>query len=76
MTLRLRTGQDRVELEVSDDGRGDRGRPALPGTRMGLRGMRERMDSVGGTLEAGPKPAGGWLVRATVPAASVPEETR
>lgn len=76
VTLRLRTGQDRVELEVSDDGRGDRGRPALPGTRMGLRDMRERMDSVGGTLEAGPKPAGGWLVRATVPAASVPEETR
>lgn len=84
VTLRLRTEEDRVELEVSDDGRGARGRPAVPGTRMGLRGMRERMDSVGGAVDAGPKPTGGWLVRAAVPtaeshtpvAATSPEETR
>ena len=68
VTLRLRTEEDRVELEVSDDGRGVPGRPLVPGTHMGLRGMRERMDSVGGTVDAGPKPGGGWLVRATVPA--------
>lgn len=69
VTLRLRTEEDRVELEVSDDGRGASGRPLVPGTGMGLRGMRERMDSVGGTVDAGPKPSGGWLVRATVPTA-------
>lgn len=67
VTLRLRTEEDRVELEVSDDGRGTRGRPLVPGTHLGLRGMRERMDAVGGTVDAGPKPTGGWLVRATVP---------
>lgn len=69
VTVRLRTEPDRVELEVSDDGRGARGRPLLPGARMGLRGMGERMDAVGGTVDAGPKPTGGWLVRASVPTA-------
>lgn len=64
--VRLRTEADRVELEVSDDGRGSATAGRL-GTRMGLTGMRERIDSVGGTLEVGPKPHGGWLVRATVP---------
>ncbi|RKQ34209.1 sensor histidine kinase [Kocuria tytonis] len=68
VTVRLRTGTDRVELEISDSGRGSRlGGSAAGGAGMGLTGMRERMASVGGTLEAGPKPDGGWLVRATVP---------
>ena len=69
VTVRLRSEADRVELEVSDDGRGGRSLPRAAGTRMGLRGMRERMDSVGGTVDAGPKPTGGWLVRAAVPTA-------
>lgn len=81
--VRLRTGADRVELEVSDDGRGSgtgvaggtAGTARTLGTRMGLTGMRERVDSVGGTLEVGPKPHGGWLVRATVPAAQAPART-
>lgn len=71
VAVRVRTEPHRVELEVSDDGRGAAAPGArLPGTRMGLRGMRERIDSVGGTLEAGPKDHGGWLVRATVPLAT------
>lgn len=81
--VRLRTEADRVELEVSDDGRGSgtgvaggtAGTARTLGTRMGLTGMRERVDSVGGTLEVGPKPHGGWLVRATVPAAQAPART-
>jgi signal transduction histidine kinase len=75
VTLRLRTEAGRVELEVSDDGRAGRGLPRAAGTRMGLRGMRERMDSVGGTVDAGPKPTGGWLVRATVPAGAPARES-
>ena len=73
--VRLRTEPGCVELEVSDDGRarpepaagpGDRG--ALPtGAGLGLVGMAERMASVGGAVRAGPKPEGGWLVRASVP---------
>lgn len=68
VTVRLRTGTEQVELDVSDDGRGARlGDAPAAGTGTGLVGMAERMASLGGTLEAGPKAEGGWLVRATVP---------
>ncbi|KUP27981.1 sensor histidine kinase [Kocuria rhizophila] len=68
VTVRLRTEASRVELEISDNGRGARpGNPAAHGTGTGLIGMEERMASMGGTLDAGPKADGGWLVRATVP---------
>lgn len=66
--VRLRTEAGRVELEISDNGRGARlGDPAAHGTGTGLIGMAERMASMGGTVDAGPKADGGWLVRATVP---------
>lgn len=50
-----------LTIEVSDDGVGIQ-RP--PGR--GLRGMRERVTAVGGTLEAGPSDEG-WRVRAMMP---------
>lgn len=50
-----------LTIEVSDDGVGIQ-RP--PGR--GLRGMRERVAAVGGTLEAGPS-GEGWRVRAMMP---------
>ncbi|GAA1622589.1 MULTISPECIES: sensor histidine kinase [Brevibacterium] len=37
------------------------------GTGLGIVGMRERMSALGGTLDAGPKSRGGWLVRARIP---------
>ena len=37
-------------------------------TGAGLASMAERVASVGGSLEAGPGPAGGWRVRIAVPA--------
>ncbi|MDO4920022.1 sensor histidine kinase [Kocuria sp.] len=74
LTVRLRTERERVELEVSDDGRGGHpGGPGPSGTGLGVVGMRERITALGGVLEAGPKPHGGWLVRATVPAVREPE---
>ncbi|MCA5892058.1 sensor histidine kinase [Isoptericola sp. NEAU-Y5] len=43
----------------------------------GLIGMRERAEFVGGTLDAGPAPGGGWRVRLTVPrTASAPAPSR
>lgn len=33
----------------------------------GLQGMKERAALLGGTLTAGPKPAGGWVVEAELP---------
>lgn len=42
--------------------------PLEPGpTGHGLRGLRERATLLGGTLDAGPVPGGGWRVRAVLP---------
>ena len=58
-TVRLRYFDDGVEVEVTDDGRG-LGRIGAGG--QGLSGMRERAAVYGGSIEAGPVPAGGWRV--------------
>ena len=65
VAVRLRSRQDSVELEVSDDGFG--ARRNIPGTGNGLAGMRERVIAVGGHLETGSKPRGGFRVRAEIP---------
>jgi signal transduction histidine kinase len=57
---------DRLVLDVHDEGQRRR---APAGNGSGLLGMRERAVSVGGELEAGPAPGGGWHVIATLPAA-------
>jgi signal transduction histidine kinase len=56
---------DVVHIEVSDDGRGHR--PDVPSSGQGLIGMRERVELFGGTLSVGPRPGGGYRVRATIP---------
>lgn len=53
------------ELTVSVTNRGAV-RSASTGSGVGLVGMRERAEAVGGTLEAGPA-AGGWRVNARMP---------
>jgi signal transduction histidine kinase len=52
-----------LEVEVRDDGAGKTSRSR--GTGVGIRGMRERAESTGGRLVAGPGPDGGFHVRAT-----------
>ncbi len=68
--VRLRYLDDAVELEVADDGsragRARLGADQAP-SGLGLVGMRERVAADGGTLEAGPRTRGGYLVRARVP---------
>ena len=39
---------------------------------MGIVGMRERARSLGGTLEAGPGPGGGFRVQAVLPVGGRP----
>ncbi|MCR6711998.1 MAG: histidine kinase [Demequina sp.] len=54
-----------VSLTVSDDGRGAAARGDGSGT--GITGMHERVTLFGGTLSAGPRAGGGFLVRARLP---------
>ncbi|WP_425831318.1 sensor histidine kinase [Streptomyces fractus] len=57
---------DAVTVTVTDTGRGAT-TDDLAGTGRGLTGMRERTALYQGTLEAGPRPAGGWRVRLRIP---------
>lgn len=61
--VKLRASRTRVELEVTDDGRGIDG--ARPG--VGLTSARERAEELGGTCWAGPSGEGGTVVRVTIP---------
>ncbi len=66
--VRVEVVAGRVRLDVADDGLG--GTPD-PGAGRGLLGMQERATAVGGTVTAGPRPDGGWLVSAELPPAAV-----
>jgi signal transduction histidine kinase len=58
--------RDELRIDVTDTGRGQ-AVIAGNGDGHGLAGMRERAAAVGGTVEAGPGPAGGFLVAARLP---------
>jgi signal transduction histidine kinase len=62
--VRIRYLADQLEIDVADDGRG--GDPTT-GNGMGLIGMRERVTVHDGNLEVGPRPDGGFRVRARLP---------
>lgn len=62
--VRVSVAEAGVTVEVSDTGRG--GTPAVNGGH-GLAGMRERVTALGGSLNAGPRPEGGFAVTATLP---------
>ena len=64
-------GSDRLDLEITDDGRGD-SRQSAKGEEggRGLIGMKERVALYGGELSVGPRPEGGFRVRARLPLGS------
>jgi signal transduction histidine kinase len=67
VTVVARADADMLTIVVADDGTGPQ-RPSS-GAGAGVRGMRERAEALGGTLEAGPGPDGGWRVEAALPLA-------
>jgi len=62
-TIRLCYDTDALTIEVDDDG------PAVRAPRPGngVAGMTERARALGGTLDAGPRPGGGFRVLARLP---------
>ena len=66
--VRLSYEPDRLVVQVLDDGRGGtaHGRSSSEGGS-GIAGMQERAATVGGHLEAGPGPEGGFAVTAVLP---------
>jgi signal transduction histidine kinase len=65
--VRLAFGAGEVVVEVTDDGKGTAAGTPGDGGGHGIAGMRERAVALGGELEAGPRPAGGFRVRAQLP---------
>ncbi|MEU2865355.1 sensor histidine kinase [Streptomyces mirabilis] len=76
--VRLSYSHDRLTLTVADDGGALRSAPPTPQVPggFGLVGMRERAQSVGGRLRAGPGPGGGFEVRAELPLGEAALTTR
>ncbi len=74
VVLRYRPGE--LDIEVANAAPPGEARPAAPrpasGGR-GVRGMRERAELYGGSLDARPCPGGGFAVTAAIPCDPVPE---
>jgi signal transduction histidine kinase len=67
-TVSLTCTADHLSVVVTNE---TPARASHPGTGLGLIGMRERVELVGGTLTTGPRSGGGFEVRAVLPARSV-----
>ncbi|MFG2304744.1 sensor histidine kinase [Actinacidiphila glaucinigra] len=70
-TVRLTFGDGDLSLLIEDDGRGAQQElyegGGEDGQGQGLIGMRERVGMVSGTLDAGPRPGGGFRISAVLP---------
>ncbi|MEW1547724.1 sensor histidine kinase [Streptomyces tsukubensis] len=64
-------GESTARLTVADNGRGFAGAEAptgrADGSGSGIRGMRERVEPLGGRVDVGARPAAGTVVTVTVP---------
>jgi signal transduction histidine kinase len=65
VTVLVQWSANALTLEVTDDGRG--AAATGDGSGLGLLGMRERAAMFGGAVTAGPRPGGGFRVRAELP---------
>ena len=67
-TVRVLTRDDRLTVEISDDGRGG----ALPANGSGLGGLKDRVEALDGIFEVDSPPGRGTCVRAELPLAIGP----
>lgn len=65
VVVRVRYGDDEIDLRIDDNGRGGSGDVTITGT--GLRGMAERARGLGGEFTAAGRPGGGFGVNARLP---------
>jgi signal transduction histidine kinase len=65
VAIAVTTSGGELRIDVLDDGRGAAADATSPG--FGLIGMRERVNAVGGIIDAGPHRGGGWHVLVRVP---------
>jgi signal transduction histidine kinase len=69
VSIRICQEDGDLVVVVDDDGVGGPGSLAAGGGN-GIRGMRDRAAALGGQLTAGPRPGGGFRVRAQLPLSS------
>lgn len=78
-TIRIDAHGTFIRLEIADDGKGFRPGappPAGSGPRLGLLGMKERVEMVGGTLRIVSAPSAGTSIVAEIPLARLPGSGR
>jgi signal transduction histidine kinase len=71
-TVRVSYGDRDLTVQVDDDGRGLSAHGNAPERGRGIVGMRERVAALGGDLQAGPRPGGGFRVQARLPLSGAP----
>ena len=65
--LRIAVERGALEIELRDEAGEATGALAGTGSGLGLMGLRERVESLGGSLDAGPAGDGGWRLHARLP---------
>jgi two-component system sensor histidine kinase UhpB len=60
-------GAGNIKLTITDDGRGHAGAVTPAGAGLGIVGMRERVEALGGRLDATPAPSGGFVLSTILP---------